>query len=44
VQSAGCGWDTFDFGDIEKELAEKLSDDDINDVMLHVDAANKVKR
>ncbi|KAL7437006.1 hypothetical protein ACHAXM_005611 [Skeletonema potamos] len=41
---AGNGWHTLDFGEIEKNLAAKLSDDDINEVLLHIDAANKVKR
>ena len=37
-------WHTLDFGDIEKELAAMLTDDDISKVLLHVDAAHKVKR
>jgi len=37
-------WHTLDFGDIEKELAAKLTDDDISKVLLHIDAAHKVKR
>ncbi len=41
---AGDDWHTLDFGDIEEELAAKLSDDDISEVLLHIDAANKVKR
>jgi hypothetical protein len=41
---AGNAWHTLDFGDIEKELATKLSDDDINDILVHIDAANKLKR
>ena len=41
---AGDDWQTLDFGDIEEELAAKLTDDDISKVLLHIDAANKVKR
>ena len=41
---AGTDWATLDFGLIEKDLAAKLTDDDIRDVLLHIDAANKVKR
>ena len=41
---AGNDWDILDFGDIEKELAAKLTDDDIKKVLLHIDAAHKVKR
>ena len=37
-------WDTLDFGQIEKELAAKLSDDDISAVLQCVDAVNNVKR
>ncbi len=37
-------WHTLDFGDIEKELAAKLTDDDISKVLLHIDAVHKVKR
>ena len=42
--NAGNDWHTLDFGDIEKELAAKLSDDNINDILVHINAANKVKR
>lgn len=30
---AGDDWDTLDFGHVEKELAERLSDDDINAIL-----------
>eukprot|EP00985_Skeletonema_marinoi_P018250 scaffold10161_cov134-Skeletonema_marinoi.AAC.10 len=40
----GNDWHTLDFGDIEKELAAKLTDDDVSKVLLHVDAAHRVKR
>eukprot|EP00985_Skeletonema_marinoi_P012336 scaffold5938_cov89-Skeletonema_marinoi.AAC.1 len=41
---AGNDWHTLDFGDIEKELAAKLTDDDICKILLHIDAAaQKVK-
>ena len=32
---AGSDWHTLDFGDIEKELAAKLSDDDISKTVAH---------
>ena len=42
---AGNQWDVLDFGHIEKELAVKLSDDDVEKVLLvRIDAINKVKR
>ncbi len=37
-------WDVLDFGDIEKNLAAALSDDDISTVLLRIDAVNKLKR
>jgi hypothetical protein len=37
-------WDTLDFGEIEKDLAARLSDDDISDILQHIDAVNNVKR
>ena len=40
----GNHWDTLDFGEIEKEVAEKLSDPDIERVLQCIDAANKLKR
>jgi hypothetical protein len=39
----GGQWDALDFGDIEKELAAKLSDDDISGVLLCVDAVSTLK-
>ena len=41
---AGNDWVALDFGDIEKELAVKLTDEDIKKVLLHIDAAHKLKR
>jgi hypothetical protein len=41
---AGSDWDTLDFGEIEKDLAARLSDDDISDILQHIDAANNLKR
>ena len=40
---SGEQWDTLDFGDIEKDLAAKLTDDNIRDILACVDAANKLK-
>jgi len=37
-------WSILDFGEIEKELAIKLNDDDIEKVLLCIDAVNSVKR
>ena len=41
---AGTDWATLDFGQIEKELASKLSDEDVRDVLLHINAANKLEK
>jgi len=40
----GSQWDILDFGDIEKELAVKLSDAHIEKVLTCIDAVNNVKR
>ena len=40
----GSDWGTLDFGEIEKDLARKLSDDDLSSVLQLIDAANNVKR
>ncbi|KAK1740898.1 hypothetical protein QTG54_008150 [Skeletonema marinoi] len=40
----GNQWSILDFGWIEEELAAKLNDDDIEEVLLCIDAVNKVKR
>ena len=40
----GSQWDALDFGHIEKELAAKLTDDDINAVLTHIDAVNNIKK
>eukprot|EP00984_Skeletonema_dohrnii_P021424 scaffold10700_cov90-Skeletonema_dohrnii-CCMP3373.AAC.3 len=40
----GNEWSILDFGGIEKKLAVKLSDDDVEKVLLCIDAVNKVKR
>lgn len=37
-------WGTLDLGDIEKDLAARLSDDDINAVLLCVNAVSTVKK
>uniref|UniRef100_A0A7S2P497 Uncharacterized protein n=1 Tax=Skeletonema marinoi TaxID=267567 RepID=A0A7S2P497_9STRA len=41
---AGNQWDVLDFGDIEKDLAAKLSDEDIRGVLLSIDAVNNLKK
>eukprot|EP00984_Skeletonema_dohrnii_P024742 scaffold13868_cov93-Skeletonema_dohrnii-CCMP3373.AAC.1 len=40
----GNQWDVLDFGEIEKDLAAKISDDDIRGVLLSIDAVNNLKR
>eukprot|EP00984_Skeletonema_dohrnii_P019628 scaffold9436_cov73-Skeletonema_dohrnii-CCMP3373.AAC.2 len=40
----GNQWSILDFGDIEMDLAIKLNDDDIEKVLMCIDAVNKVKR
>jgi len=40
----GSQWDALDFGDIEKDLATKLTDDDINAVLTYIDAVNNIKK
>uniref|UniRef100_A0A7S2PBG5 Uncharacterized protein n=1 Tax=Skeletonema marinoi TaxID=267567 RepID=A0A7S2PBG5_9STRA len=40
----GSHHEVLDFGQIEKALAEKLSDQDIQRILLHTDAFNKVKK
>uniref|UniRef100_A0A7S2P2B5 Uncharacterized protein n=1 Tax=Skeletonema marinoi TaxID=267567 RepID=A0A7S2P2B5_9STRA len=40
----GNEWATLDFGEIEKELAIMLKDEDIERVLQCIDAVNKVKR
>ncbi|KAL7451057.1 hypothetical protein ACHAWC_002903, partial [Mediolabrus comicus] len=42
--TASDDWDILDFGEIEKELAARLSDYDISDVLQHIDAVYTVKR
>ncbi len=41
---AGTDWDTLDFGEIEKDLAARLSDDDVSGILQHIDAVNNVKK
>ena len=44
-QIAGTAdWEILDFGEIEKDLAAKLSDNDLSAVLQHIDAVNNVKR
>eukprot|EP00985_Skeletonema_marinoi_P019554 scaffold11248_cov121-Skeletonema_marinoi.AAC.1 len=40
----GSQWDALDFGHIEKELAAKLTDDDISAVLTYIDAVNNIKK
>jgi hypothetical protein len=37
-------WEVLDFGDIEKGLAQRLSDDDISAVLKYIDAVHNVKK
>ncbi|KAL7500202.1 hypothetical protein ACHAWT_008298 [Skeletonema menzelii] len=41
---AGNQWRTLDFGQIEKSLAEKLTDNDISDVLLCIDSVRTVRK
>lgn len=41
---AGYDWQHFDFFGIEKSLAARLSDGDVKEVLLCIDAANKLKK
>ncbi len=36
-------WSTLDFGDIEKDLVIRLTDDDISSILMCIDAGNKLK-
>ena len=36
-------WETLDFGDIDKSLARKLTDDNIRDILTIIDAVNNTK-
>ena len=40
----GNQWDTLDFGQIEEKLARKLSDAEVEKVLLCIDAVNNLKR
>lgn len=40
---AGDDWDTLDFGHVEKKLAERLSDNEINAILSCIDAVHKLK-
>ncbi|KAK1734937.1 hypothetical protein QTG54_014397 [Skeletonema marinoi] len=40
---AGDDWEYLDFGHIEKDLAAKLSDEDVRDVLLSIDAVNNLR-
>ena len=41
---SGTDWTTLDFGQVEKKLAAELSDKDVRDVLVHINAANKLKK
>jgi len=43
IISSTNNWNVLDFGDIEKRLAAKLSDVDIDKVLRSIDAANNLK-
>ena len=40
----GDSWEELDFGDIEKSLAAKLSDDDVRSILMHIDAVNNLNK
>ena len=37
------GWDVLDFDDIQKSLANKLTDDHIDEILRSIDAVNNLK-
>lgn len=37
-------WEVFDFVGVEKKVANNLNDDDVADILVCIDAVNKVKR
>ena len=39
----GYQWDTLDFGDLENDLASRLSDHDVHAVLIIIDAANRLR-
>ena len=40
----GNNWRTLDFGEIEKSLAEKLTDADVRSILLCIDSVRKVRK
>ena len=40
---SGGNWQTLDFGDIEKQLASKLTDDDVHKMLICIDGINNIK-
>ena len=40
---SGGNWQTLDFGDIEKQLASKLTDDDVHKMIICIDGINNIK-
>ena len=43
IVSSAINWNVLDFGDIEKSLAAKLCDDDIDMMLKSIHAVNKLK-
>jgi len=43
ILSSQSDWDVLDFGEIENNLALKLGDRDVKDVLVCIDAANNLK-
>ena len=44
IVGMGSQWGVLDFGEIEKNLATKLSDDNVQQVLMRIDAVNNLKR
>ena len=45
LYSTNQSWEVLDFGDIEDDgLAEKLSDNDVHSILMHINAVNKLKK
>ena len=45
LYSTNQSWEVLDFGDIEDDgLAQKLSDEDVHSILMHIDAVNNLKK
>ena len=44
IIASQTAWDTLDFGQLDKDLARRLTDHDISSILLCIDATNTVKK